>query len=157
MDIMIESDLYLPIKKDIYQTLKEAGCEGLHIEITANNSFSNLLRKKFGEVLSLLDKSFSPDLSGLYHKNGEKKIILEVKKEKITIQNIYQTISYQELIDADIGLLVSPEEIPLQIKKFLNKHQRILQDKKRNIFIIKFDKIGEKILESSWYPFQPSF
>jgi hypothetical protein len=154
---MIESDLYLPIKKEIENILLEDDCKEINLEITANNRFSTSLKNSFGEVLKLLDKSFSPDLSGYYKKNKLKKIVIEVKKDKITIQNIYQTIAYQELINADFALLISPEEIPTRIKTFLNHKPTILQNNKRKVFILKIDKKELKLKDNFWYPFKPSF
>ena len=154
---MIESDLYNPIEHEMKNLLASYGCSEIHVEITATNRFSVFLKEKFGEVLTLLDKSFSPDLSGTYKKTSEKKIIVEVKKDDIRIQNIYQTISYFELIDANIGILVSPNEIPIRIKKFLDRKPHLLQNKMRKIFIVTFNLRENKFLENSWYPFQPSF
>lgn len=154
---MIEADLYEPIKIAIKNLLSESNCNNIHIEITATNRFSNQLKQKFGKVLYLLDKSFSPDLSGVYTNFKEKIIIIEVKKDELTIQNIYQTIAYYELVGADIGILISPKNLPVKIKTFLDKRLDIIQKKDRHIFIAVFDLKDNKIAELSWYPLQPKF
>lgn len=156
---MTESDLYEPIKNELENLLQSYGCSDMHIEITGTNSFSNYLIVKFGEVLTLLEKSFSPDLSGTYKKTSEKKIVVEIKENAITIRDIYQTITYFELIDADIGILVAPEEIPTRIKNYLNHRPKLLQSDicDRKIFIVTFNLRENKFVENSWCPFQPSF
>lgn len=153
----IEAPFYPPIKRFIETLLEDSGCSNIHLEITGTNSFSNSLKEKFGEVLTLLEKSFSPDVSGTYVKNGEKIIIIEVKPGEMTIRDIYQTLTYFELVNADIGILVTPIKIPIRLENYLNKNSELLTMCGRNIFIGTISLEEEKFLESSWYPNHPSF
>ena len=153
----IEAPFYSPIKHFMETLLADSGCSNIHLEITGTNSFSNYLKEKFGEVLTLLDKSFSPDISGTYEKGEEKIIIVEIKPTEMTIRDIYQTLTYYELVNADIGILVTPKEIPVRLKNYLDKNSKLLTMCGRNIFIGTISLEEEKFLEGEWYPNPPSF
>ena len=140
--------------------LRDAGCSNVHLEITATNSFSDKLKKEFGEPLQMLESSFSPDISGTYEKDGEKKIIIvEVKPVKMTIRDIYQTLTYFELVNAEIGILITPKPIPVRMKNYLSKNPEILSmcGREHRIFIGTISLEEEKFLPEEWYPSQITF
>lgn len=155
-----EFPYYPPTKKFMETFLHDSGCSNVHLEITGTNSFSAKLKKEFGEPLQLLDKSFSPDISGIYEKGGEKKIIIvEVKPIEMTIRDIYQTLTYFELVNAEIGILITPKKIPVRMKNYLTKNPELFSmcGRKHRIFIGTISLEEEKFLPEDWYPAQPTF
>ena len=121
-----EAPYYPPTKRFMENLLLESGCKNVNLEITATNSFSSKLKDAFGEVLILLDKSYSPDISGTYEKDGEKIIIVEVKPEEMKMRDIYQTLEYFELVNAEIGILITPKPMPVRIQNYLDNNSEFI-------------------------------
>jgi len=156
-----EFPYYPPTKKFMKTFLQDSGCSNVHLEITGTNSFSAKLKEVFGEPLQLLNKSFSPDISGIYEKGDalKKIIIVEVKPIEMTIRDIYQTLTYFELVNAEIGILITPEKIPVRMKNYLTKNPELFSmcGRKHRIFIGTISIEEEKFLPEDWYPAQPTF
>ena len=129
-----EKELYEPIRKYLEEAFREkfGRC---YLEITADGSFSELLKRavRHDIVFSLLGRKASPDLTGFiasarspsapsYRIEVEAFITVEVKREKIALQDIYQAKMYGDLFQAKYSLLISPEEIPQIIVRL---HQQL--------------------------------
>ncbi|GAH78192.1 unnamed protein product, partial [marine sediment metagenome] len=125
-----EKALYEPIREYLAQAFQEkfGNC---HLETTANGVFSGELKRvvRHDIIFSFLGKKASPDLTGFIHRAGSDWIVVrspsdiqdlitvEIKPEKITIQDIYQAKMYGDLFQAKYALLVSPDEIPEEIRR----------------------------------------
>ena len=60
----------------------------------------------------------APDLTGFIREEYSSAfVVVEVKTAVIKIDDIYQTKRYAELFDAKYPLLISTEEIPVEIKR----------------------------------------
>ena len=152
-----EAPHYPPTKEFMEVLLRDSGCETVHLEITGTNSFSPELKDAFGEVLILLDKSYSPDISGTYEKEGKKIIIVEVKPDEMKMRDIYQTLEYFELVNAEIGILITPKKIPVRIQNYLDQNEELLTRCGRNIFIGTISMKEKKFISEEWYPRHPTF
>ena len=150
-----EAPWYLPTKKFMKIFLEDLGCNNVHLEITGTNHFSPKLKDAFGEPLILLDYSFSPDISGVFEKNGEKIIVVEVKPDEMKMRDVYQTIEYVELVNAEIGILITPKKIPVKFKKYFNENPELLTMCGRRIFIGTISIEEEKFIPEEWYPYPP--
>ena len=126
----IEKELYEPIKEYLEKAFTEkfGNC---YLETTADGSFSNTLKSvvRHDIIFSFLGKKAAPDLTGFIHTEGSKRIpaeepsivqdfiTVEIKKERITIQDVYQAKMYGDLFQAKYALLISPERIPEEIRR----------------------------------------
>ena len=124
-----EKELYEPIKKYLEKAFRQkfGNC---YLETTAEGAFSNTIKSvvRHDIIFSFLGKKASPDLTGFIHGGGSKWVVLsmssikdfitvEIKKGKITLQDIYQAKMYGDLFQAKYALLISPETIPEEIKR----------------------------------------
>lgn len=139
-----------PLEKELYQPMREYLEIGFnkssghcHLEITADGNFSEKLKSvvRHNIVFSFLGKKASPDLAGFTVKDPirwatelflsvgsadiQDFITVEIKREKITPQDIYQAKMYGDLFYAKFALLISPEPIPEEIKR-LHKELYVL-------------------------------
>jgi len=114
-DTKKERRLYEPVKALLFETLKTK-FEELHLEITADKTFSNKLKSQVNsnrDIIFLFLKDAAPDITGFIKEQYEVGfVVVEVKAEKLKLDDIYQTKKYAELFDAKYALLVTTEEIP---------------------------------------------
>jgi len=93
----------------------------LHLEITADRSFSNVLQAEIDqhrEIIFSFLKDARPDITGFFKAKADSRrefIIVEIKPTPIKLDDIYQTRKYAELFDARYALLVSPFEVPQRL------------------------------------------
>lgn len=126
---LLEKDIYEPIREYLTKsfTQKFGNC---FLEITAEGVFSStlktvvrhdivfyFLRKKAPDLVGFIarkqsewDASFVPGIVQDY-------ITVEIKRNKITLEDIYQAKMYGDLFQAKYALLISPERIPEEIKR----------------------------------------
>ena len=124
-----EKELYEPIKKYLKKgfTQKFGRC---HLEVTAEGSFSDILKRAVRNdiIFSFLGKKASPDLTGFTFTKPldwsswsssdiQDFITVEIKRGKLTIQDVYQARMYGDLFQAKYALLISDESIPEEIRR----------------------------------------
>src|SRR4030042_3009506 len=84
-----------------------------HLEVTADKKFSNTLKGQIGryrEIIFSFLKEAAPDITGFIKKEyATDFIVVEVKKDRIKLDDIYQARKYAELFDARYALLLSRE------------------------------------------------
>jgi hypothetical protein len=129
-----EKELYEPIKEflDKAFTEKFGNCD---LEVTAEGSFSDMLKSvvRHDIIFSFLGKKASPDLTGFIQTGSSKWVPLtisnikdfitvEIKRGKITLQDIYQAKMYGDLFQAKYALLISPGDIPEEIRRLDKQH-----------------------------------
>jgi len=158
-----EEDLYVPIQRELLRKFAAGGAQ-CHIEITAKGSISNRLKRTLTDVmLHIVDvERFVPDLMGYtYAKEpidpyNVKRIIVEVKNEKIQLKDVFQAKNYGELFEADFALLISTDSLPETIRRFLEKKVGLTSYwAYKTVRIARFDTSTEKIDEDSWYRENP--
>jgi hypothetical protein len=117
-----EREHYEPLKTKLKELIGTK-FSNFHIEITANKNFSNKLKAEISphghrDIIFNFLKEAAPDITGYI--KGEyfsDFIVIEVKGEKIKIDDVYQTRKYAELFNAKYALLISTKEIPEEIKR----------------------------------------
>jgi hypothetical protein len=136
----LEKELYKPIKEHLEARFKRS-FGGCYMEITSEGTFSQAIQCVIAHdiIFSFLSKQASPDLVGftwekerqqadqwldsvatsMPTKNSDIKdfITVEIKRDAVTIQNVYQAKMYGDLFQAKYALLVSPKPIPEKIKR----------------------------------------
>jgi hypothetical protein len=115
-----EREYYKTIKDELEEILRAKSYD-FHLEVTANRVFSNKLKAEIRpgrDIIFNFLKEAAPDITGFV--KGEyfsDFIVVEIKREPIKIDHVYQARKYAELFNAKYALLVSTEEIPEEIKR----------------------------------------
>ncbi len=159
-----ESEYYEPIKskiEELFRVKYKEKINELYLEITANGKFSNKLKNKIGQyhdIILFFLRSASPDISGFveikddYSNSGF--IIVEVKREEIKLDDIYQARKYGELFEAKHAFLVSTHEIPEEIKRLSKAVYSLLSlPASKTLSVCQFDEHKNDII--SWFPENP--
>lgn len=146
-----EAKYYEPIKKKLEQFLEgKLECD---FEITANKFLSRDLQDKIwpDRKLPALGREV-PDITGYTSK--EDVIIIEIKREIIKLDDIYQARKYAELFNSKYGFLISTEKLPSKIKQLSNVVDSLLSLPKGGKLNICRYKTSSKSL-TEWYPDEP--
>jgi hypothetical protein len=154
-----EQVLYKPVR-DFLHSKFAAKFGNCYLEITAKGHFDEALKKavRHDIIFAFLRKKASPDLAGFIRNEfGVKDFItVEVKLDRITLQDIYQAKLYGDLFSAKYALLISPVSIPEEVKRL---HQ--------NLFILyrfmsgwrvhigQWRDESKEVAENSWFPEPP--
>lgn len=144
-----EERLYEPVKEYLSRRLTTYPSNYYHLEITAHGTFSEQLKRVVQDdiVFSFLKRD-RPDLTGfILRKNIDKNlatsrhvrslITVEVKPDKVALQDIYQASRYGDLFHAEYALLISLEPLQEEIKRLhkqlslLNRFQGLQVARKR--------------------------
>ena len=103
-------------------------------------------------------KRLRPDITGfIKNKYSSDFIVVEFKRDRIKLNDIYQTKRYRELFNAKFTFLISLEPIPTEIKR-LDKamNDQLLKAGLHWTFafvLVEFDRQEKKFVE--WYPGNP--
>jgi len=130
-----EKELYEPIRGHLTAFFDISDKSSIcWLDNTAGGVFSDTLKKVVPHdiIFAFLGKKASPDLTGfMYDRNYQNNpfsmhgvknyITVEIKKEKVTLQDIYQAKMYGDLFQAKYALLISPEPIPEEMRR-LDQH-----------------------------------
>ena len=127
-----------PTEEELYSSISEAlkakfmKLGDVHLEITAKGKFSEKMKNELEDYsLFILNiERMSPDLTGFItnkEKFGKSKpiIVVEVKK-RLALKDIYQTKRYAEILNATYALLISPQILSSERRKFLMKRREEL-------------------------------
>jgi len=149
---------YYPIIKDKLEKLLKTKTPNFYSEITANKKFSDKLKANIGrdrDIIFQFLKEASPDITG-FIEDSSYFIVIEFKKGRIDLKDIYQTKMYRELFNAKFTFLISLEPIPTEIK-LLDKSTYFLKAGLLSwtfAFVLTQFNIQEKEFVE-WYPENP--
>jgi hypothetical protein len=155
-----ESDYYDIIKNKLESQLKNKFSD-FYIEITANKKFSNQLKREINPygnrdiVFSFL-QSARPDITGIIRNESSSYVfIAEIKNKEITLDDIYQTRKYAELLEAKYSLLISTKEIPEELMRLIKGTHRLLNGGYAydRIALVHYDPIDEDFHD--WFEKNP--
>ena len=170
-DVVTEKELYEPIKEHLRELFQE-NVGNCYLEITADGIFNSTIERvvRHDIIFSFLNKKASPDLTGfitveesspswlqsMSSAHIKEFITVEVKKEAITLQDIYQAKLYGDLFQARYALLVSPKPIPEKIRR-LDRQISICHRMSNNwvVYIGEWYSFEDKRLVSDWLPHIP--
>lgn len=151
-----EKSYYEPIKKEFENLFSSKG--EIYLEITANKTFSNKLKKEIPDHKNLIFyflKQVAPDITGFIKRTyGTEFIVIDVKDDVIKIDHIYQVRKYVELFDARFAFLISTQEIPEEIKKLSKIVFSLLSlPAYKKLVLVQFDKDQNKFVD--WFEENP--
>jgi len=162
---MIERTHYESIKKKLEELMKRK-FNKFHLEITANKHFSDKLKEKISrkrDLIFIFLKKAAPDLTGYikaeelyspYMGNDYAFVVVEVKPNRIKLEDIYQVRKYSELFDARLTLLITFREIPEEIKRLSRIVKPLLkQTDGEKIILARFNPEENEFKE--WFPKNP--
>jgi mRNA-degrading endonuclease RelE of RelBE toxin-antitoxin system len=153
------------MEREYYETIKEkleelfkAKFTSFHLEVTANKKFSNKLKAKvseYREIIFYFLKEAAPDITGFIEKQYSTDfIVVEVKRDVIKLDDIYQTRKYAELFDARYALLISTKEIPEEIKRLSKPVYSLLSlPAYKRMAIVQYDEEARKFVQ--WFEGNP--
>jgi len=153
-----EEEYYIPIKTKIEELLSDR-VNNFHLEITANKKFTNELKAEIGQGRDIVFKFLKealPDITGfIKSEHFSDFIVVEFKKGKIKLDDIYQTKKYRDLFDAKFEFLISLEPIPEEIKR-LHKVLYELLSTPHYLHAFALARFNEKVVKFvEWYPENP--
>jgi hypothetical protein len=155
--MMKEKEYYETIRTKLNDLLR-AKFGSFHLEITADKRFSNILKGTIGqyrEIIFSFLKEAAPDIAGFIKKEYSTDfVVIEVKKDRIKLDDIYQARKYAELFDAKYALLISKEEIPEEIKRLSRVTYSLLAlPAYKTLSLVHYDEETGQFIE--WFPRNP--
>ena len=164
-----EKELYQPIKKYLKKAFEQKFGK-CHLEVTAGGSFSGAIKRAVRNdiIFAFLGKKASPDLTGFTFSKTliwgqwtssdiQDFITVEIKKEKITLQDVYQAKMYGDLFQAKYALLISPEAIPEEIRR-LNERLFFVTYRYMSgwyLYVGEWSSYTNAMVEHQWLPRAP--
>lgn len=121
-----EERLYEPITYALKEKFSQLG--DCYLENTSKK-FPEQLKEQLDDypLLILSVEKMSPDLTGYLTRKlpytGAKQIIVVEIKIKPTLKDIYQTKRYAEILNASYALLISPNRLSPERRRFLTKRK----------------------------------
>lgn len=110
------------------------------------HEFRPSLITRYQKEIDILGSMGKPDLMVIYKdRNGnEKTLIIEVKKENITLLHIAQAKMYGDIFNTDKVFLVGPYELRRQIRQYFDVNKNIFRFSENRI--IKYVQFKDKKL-----------
>lgn len=160
-----ERKLYEPVKVLLEETLKPK-CNEVFLEVTADKKFSDKLKSHLGfhqDIILFFLREAAPDITGVIKQlagpgpppwYSTDFIVVEIKAEKLKLDDIYQTKKYAGLFDAKYALLVTTEEIPEELKRLSKVVFSLLQvGDYRTFCLVQYDEQSKSFKE--YFPDNP--
>lgn len=162
-----ERELYEPIREYLAKsfTQKFGTC---FLEITAEGVFSSTLKSVVRhDIIFYFLRKKAPDLAGFIARKQSEwvassvpsivqdYITVEIKKDKITLEDIYQAKMYGDLFQAKYALLISPERIPEEIKR-LDQNTYVTRRYMSGWYVhVGYWISNANVIEQNWLPSSP--
>jgi len=153
-----EKEYYPEIKAKL-EDLLNTKTTNFHLEITANKNFNNKLKAEIRQgrdIVFKFSKEASPDITGFVkNKYSSDFIVVEFKRERIKLDDIYQARKYRDLFGAKFAFLVSLESVPEEIKRLHKAIYPLLSSAGtyEAFVLVHFDEESGEFKE--WYPENP--
>ena len=156
----VEEKYYDLIKEKLTELFKEKGAN-VYLEVTANKTFSEQLKSKIPsgrEIIFLFLRKAAPDITGFIKGSALPGfVVVEVKRNKIDLDDIYQLKKYADLFDAKFAFLFSFKPIPEEIKRISRNPLFLLSKLRSDIYqaftLAHFDEQACKFVE--WFEKDP--
>jgi len=150
---------YYPVIKTKLEDLLKTKTTNFHLEITADRQFSNKLKAQIRadrDIIFQFLKEAPPDITGFIKSEYSADfIVVEFKRERMRLEDIYQTRKYKELFPAKLAFLVSLRPIPEEIKRLHKVTYPLLATggSYEAFTLVYFNEENGEIEE--WYPENP--
>jgi hypothetical protein len=163
---MEEAALYEPVMSCLQSSFVAVG-KSVHLEIAATKGLSEQVKRaipKGNDIVFSFLRQHRPDIIGVI--DGENVlnplIVAEVKAKSLTIDNIYQTKKYKEVLGARGGFLVTVQPIPEDLRRLCNQNWDIWcsvsDGPHKFLAICQFDMAARRFID--WFrddPFQQEY
>jgi hypothetical protein len=160
---MAEAALYEPVMSCLQRSFVAVG-KSVYLEIAATRGLSEKVRRvipKGSEIVFGFLRQHRPDIIGVIE--GElvlnPLIVAEVKARSLTLEDVYQTKRYKELLGAKGGFLVTVHPIPEELRRLCAQNFDILRSASDGVYrflaICQFDIVAGQFID--WFqqdPFQ---
>lgn len=129
-----------------------------HLEVTATRRFSNALKGAIGQhrdIVFYFLREAAPDITGFIRSEYSIDFfVCEIKNEVFKLDDIYQARKYAELFDAKYCLLISPYEVPDELKRLQRVVVPLLAlPSYKNLAFARFDEDLRDLVD--WFPRNP--
>lgn len=154
-----ESEYYEALKTKLEELFRQRVGDRFYLEITANKVFSDKLKAvipDYRNIIYVFLKEASPDLTGFVEQQYSKDFVtVEFKRNRIKLDEVYQTRKYHDLFDSKFTFLISLQPIPEEIKRLHKTAYGLLQPPSiYHAFVLaQFDEDTGSFVE--WYPENP--
>jgi len=151
---------YPDIKERLTELFKDKGAD-VHLEVTANGKFSEYLKSKIPPnrgILFYFLRKVAPDITGYVEGCAFPGfVVVEVKKDEIDLDDIYQLKKYYDLFEARFAFLISLKPIPAEIKHLSQTTFLMSRLKGGNIYqafaLAHFDAVSKEFVD--WFEENP--
>jgi hypothetical protein len=155
-----EEEYYGVVKGRLSELFEEKGVK-VYLEITAKKGFSRELKSKIPsgkEIIFLFLRKAKPDITGFVEGiTSPGFVVVEVKKAKIELDDIYQLKKYADLFNASFAFLVSFKPIPEEIRRLSRQIYLLSKLRSGNIYqvftLAHFDIQNNEFIE--WFEENP--
>lgn len=155
-----EEKEYYPLIKVRMEKLLKTKAGDVYLEITANKKFSDRLKNEIPsgrDIIFNFLKQAAPDITG-FIKKGEHSsdfIVVEFKKQKIKLEDVYQAKKYQDLFNAKFTFLLSLLPVPEELKR-LDKVTNLFRSGLPYFYAFVLSQFDDNTKEfEGWYPENP--
>lgn len=111
---------YYGVIKEKMEGLFREKITNVYLEITATGKFSPKLKKEIhpgGDIIFYFLKDAAPDITGFIKRDYSSDFVVVEVKQKIKLDDVYQTKKYADLFETKFAFLVTLEPIPEEIKR----------------------------------------
>ena len=140
VDYPVESKMYADIKSSLEVYFGLYGYEA-NVFVT-DVSYPEEIRDSYSREIDILGNDMHPDLMAVYKdRNGkEQLIIVEAKKNPLTIKDIAQGKMYGDIFRASAVIMVAPYDLRKSIKDYYSFNKRIMSyDGSKPVYVIKLE------------------
>ncbi len=152
-----EEDLYEPILNSLKEMIKDSEVKDCLLEITSRGITPSMEREVDDPAFYFLkEERQQPDIMGYVVEeesrvglgldvfDAKSRVIVEVKKNRVGITDIYQTKRYAEVFDAKYAFLISAGPLEEGIRRFIRSRPAVTSytysGGHRRVTFLRFDK-----------------
>ncbi len=158
---MNEAELYEPVISCLRSSFVAVG-KSVFLEIAATKGLSEQVKRTIptgNEIVFSFLRQHRPDIIGVIEGENVMNplVIAEVKAKSLTLDDIFQTKRYKDLLQARGGFLVTVQPIPEDLRRLCAQNWDILHSASDSTFkflaICQFDIATREFID--WFPENP--
>jgi hypothetical protein len=162
-----EKELYAPVKSALELLFEPFG---VHLIAVTSKRIPDEIKERLDSDSLFYAKSVKliPDIMGYLWPSRKNNppifirpglIVAEVKRGPLKLSDIYQTKMYSEVFNSQIAFLISDTRIPVELRRFLDRHQYMLNTHEGShplyIGVFANPRAPVNWYSISWYPYDP--
>ena len=163
---MVEAELYEPVMSCLRSSLVAVG-KSVFLEIAAVTGLSERMKRaipKGDEIVFSFLRKHKPDIVGVIEGENVMNplVVAEVKAKSLSLDDVFQTKRYKDLLQARGGFLVTVKPIPEDLRRLCGQNGDLLHSASdgpyKFLAICQFDIAAGKFID--WFqddPFQQEY